>query len=97
MPYQDAFSLLEQDPLFSQTQVNTAQLGVPDEMFNGWQQTLDLLSEIVDTPAILIMRVTDKDISVFTSIRTIPISAMIQRVWAMVSTVKPLSKINPSW
>ncbi|MFV7785178.1 putative bifunctional diguanylate cyclase/phosphodiesterase [Shewanella marisflavi] len=67
MPYQDAFSLLEQDPLFSQTQVNTAQLGVPDEMFNGWQQTLDLLSEIVDTPAILIMRVTDKDISVFTS------------------------------
>ncbi|WP_281213780.1 bifunctional diguanylate cyclase/phosphodiesterase [Shewanella insulae] len=66
-PYQDALSLLEQDPLFSQTQVNTAQLAVPDEMFNGWQQTLDLLSEIVDTPAILIMRVTEKDISVFTT------------------------------
>lgn len=66
-PYQDALSLLEQDPLFSQTQVNTAQLAVPDEMFNGWQQTLDLLSEIVDTPAILIMRVTERDISVFTT------------------------------
>ncbi|KIO36812.1 bifunctional diguanylate cyclase/phosphodiesterase [Shewanella sp. cp20] len=66
-PYQDALSLLEQDPLFSQTQVNTAQLAVPEEMFNGWQQTLDLLSEIVDTPAILIMRVTEKDISVFTT------------------------------
>ncbi|WP_394229256.1 bifunctional diguanylate cyclase/phosphodiesterase [Shewanella colwelliana] len=67
MPYRNTLQQLQHEHLFSHIHIDTAQIDVPKEMFNGWQQTLDLLSEIVDTPAVLIMRVTDKQISVFTS------------------------------
>ncbi|MEZ8194545.1 sensor domain-containing phosphodiesterase [Vibrio cortegadensis] len=70
MPYKSELKKLQYEHLFGHLNINTSQIDVPDEMFNGWQQTLDLLAEIVDSPAVLIMRVTATDISVFTASRT---------------------------
>ena len=70
MPYKTELKKLQYDHLFGHVDINTSQIDVPDDMFNGWQKTLDLLAEIVDSPAVLIMRVTATDISVFTTSNT---------------------------
>lgn len=67
MPYKDELKKLQYEHLFDHLTINTAQIIVSDDIFNGWQQTLDLLAEIIDSPAVLIMRVSEKNISVFTS------------------------------
>ncbi|MFA0568768.1 sensor domain-containing phosphodiesterase [Vibrio gallaecicus] len=70
MPYKAELKKLQYDHLFGHVDINTSQIDVPDDMFNGWQKTLDLLAEIVDSPAVLIMKVTATDISVFTTSNT---------------------------
>ncbi|MEH6580184.1 MAG: bifunctional diguanylate cyclase/phosphodiesterase [Amphritea sp.] len=40
---------------------------VPAEVLQGWQQTVDLIAEVVDIPACLIMRVHSDEIEVFIS------------------------------
>lgn len=67
MPYKTELKKLQYKDLFEHLDINTYQIDVPDDMFNGWQQTLDLLSEIAKSPAVLIMRLTPSDISVFTT------------------------------
>lgn len=70
MPYKSKLKKLQYEHLFGHLTIDTSEIDVPDEMFDGWQQTLDLLAEIVDSPAVLIMRVTATDISVFTTSHT---------------------------
>lgn len=67
MPYKTELKKLQYKDLFEHLDINTYQIDVPDDMFNGWQQTLDLLSKIAKSPAVLIMRLTPSDISVFTT------------------------------
>lgn len=50
--------------LLAQVTVNTAEISVTDSIMANWQQTLDLLSQLVATPAVLIMRVASADIRV---------------------------------
>lgn len=60
---------LQDEHLLDDISVNTTEICVPDDIFNSWQQTLDLISEIVDTPAVLIMRIhkNDNKMEVFAS------------------------------
>jgi len=60
---------LQDEHLLNDISVNTAEICVPEDIFNSWQQTLDLISEIVDTPAVLIMRIhkNDNKMEVFAS------------------------------
>lgn len=51
-------------------EIETSKIIVPNEMFDNWQQTLDLLSELANTPVSLIMRVHKASIEVFASSRT---------------------------
>lgn len=43
---------------------------VPDDVLESWQITADLLAEIADIPAALIMRAHDHEIEVFVSSRS---------------------------
>ncbi|AVT47072.1 bifunctional diguanylate cyclase/phosphodiesterase [Shewanella baltica] len=70
MPYNFAINQSQKDRLFADIAIDTDKIVVPQIMVDNWQQTLDLLSELVDTPAALIMRVHQTDIEVFTSSRT---------------------------
>lgn len=70
MPYNFAINQSQKDRLFADIAIDTDKIVVPQVMVDNWQQTLDLLSELVDTPAALIMRVHQTDIEVFTSSRT---------------------------
>jgi len=67
MPYNFALQQSQKDRLFADIAIDTSKIIVPSEMLESWQQTLDLLSEIVDTPAVLIMRVHPTEIEVFAS------------------------------
>lgn len=49
------------------SKLNTDNMVIPDEMSSGWQVIVNLLAEIVDVPAALIMRVHKKHIEVFTA------------------------------
>ncbi|WP_299787317.1 EAL domain-containing protein [uncultured Shewanella sp.] len=64
---------LHDEHLLNEISVTAAEIAVPEDMFNSWQQTLDLISEIVDTPAVLIMRIhkDDNKMEVFASSRSI--------------------------
>lgn len=67
MPYKFALQQSQKERLFADIAIDTGKITVPPEMLENWQQTLDLLSEIVDTPAALIMRVHPTEIEVFAS------------------------------
>lgn len=58
-----AFSATVTDML-TQVRINTATISVTDAVMQNWQQTLDLLAQLVATPAVLIMRVASEDIQV---------------------------------
>lgn len=47
--------------------INTANIQVPKVLFQGWQQTVNLLANIVEIPAALIMRVHPNNIEVLVS------------------------------
>ena len=70
MPYNFAINQSQKDRLFADIAIDTDKIVVPQVMVDDWQQTLDLLSELVDTPAALIMRVHQTDIAVFTACRS---------------------------
>lgn len=65
MPYKFALQQSQNDRLFADVTIDTSKIMVPPEMLENWQQTLDLLAEIVNTPAVLIMRVHPTEIEVF--------------------------------
>lgn len=67
MPYHIALQQSQKKRIFADIAIDTDGIIVPPAMLENWQQTLDLLSEIVDTPAALIMRVHQSDIEVFAS------------------------------
>mgnify|MGYP000238786899 CR=1 FL=1 len=46
-------------------QVNSDELKVSEEIFQGWQQTVNLIAELAHIPAALIMRVSHENIQVF--------------------------------
>lgn len=48
-------------------QVNSEELKVSEEIFQGWQQTVNLIAELADIPAALIMRISCDNIQVFAS------------------------------
>ena len=48
-------------------QIHSAQVDFPQTTMNTWQEIVDILSNIIDIPAGLIMRVTDPEIEVFVS------------------------------
>jgi len=43
------------------------EIEVPHQVVNSWQETIDLLAEITDVPAALIMRVNAREIEMFSS------------------------------
>lgn len=47
--------------------INTRNLSVPEQMYQHWQQTVDLIAEIVEIPASLIMRIHKNEIEVIAS------------------------------
>lgn len=67
MPYHLAIHQDQKARLLADITIDVDKIVVPAEIVENWQQTLDLLSELVDTPAALIMRVHQKDIEVFAS------------------------------
>lgn len=50
--------------------IDTQQIIVPPSMLDSWQEIVDLIAEITQCPASLIMRIHESDIEVFTSSRT---------------------------
>ncbi|NOH96992.1 EAL domain-containing protein [Vibrio sp. 99-70-13A1] len=50
--------------------VNTLDLEIPDNMRVGWQNIVDLLAQITDVPAALVMRVHPESIEVFSTSQT---------------------------
>ncbi|MDN3617076.1 MAG: sensor domain-containing phosphodiesterase [Vibrio gallaecicus] len=50
--------------------VNTLDLEIPDNMRVGWQNIVDLLAQITDVPAALVMRVHPESIEVFSTSKT---------------------------
>ena len=49
------------------SQIHHRQLQVSEDIFQGWQQTVDLIAELARIPAALIMRVSQHEIEVFVS------------------------------
>ncbi|MFH0226625.1 EAL domain-containing protein [Vibrio furnissii] len=47
------------------SKINTQSLTVPQEMLSGWQTIVNLLADILQVPAALIMRLHDEEIEVF--------------------------------
>ncbi|WP_028470122.1 bifunctional diguanylate cyclase/phosphodiesterase [Neptunomonas japonica] len=47
--------------------INIHTIGIPDDVLDGWQQSVDLIASICEIPTSLIMRVHAKDIEVFAS------------------------------
>ena len=47
--------------------IQTLDLDIPDDMKSGWQNIVDLLAELTQTPAALIMRVHANSIEVFST------------------------------
>ncbi|MGO2319280.1 MAG: sensor domain-containing phosphodiesterase [Vibrio toranzoniae] len=47
--------------------IQTLDLDIPDDMKSGWQNIVDLLAELTETPAALIMRVHANSIEVFST------------------------------
>ncbi|RDE19687.1 EAL domain-containing protein [Motiliproteus coralliicola] len=45
--------------------IDTRQLAVPEQMLQHWQKTVDLIAEIAEIPASLVMRVHEQQIEVF--------------------------------
>ncbi|MUI52901.1 sensor domain-containing phosphodiesterase [Aliivibrio fischeri] len=45
----------------------TSAIDIPEQMQNDWQNMLDILSNVINVPAALIMRIYDNDIKVFSS------------------------------
>ncbi len=43
----------------------TSAIDIPEQMQNDWQNMLDILSNVINVPAALIMRIYDNDIKVF--------------------------------
>ncbi len=66
-------------------------IAVPEDMRTAWQDIVDLISEIFQVPAALIMRVHERDIEVYVQNRVpaTPTSPDIRNYWAWVSTAKP--------
>lgn len=50
--------------------IRTRQLSVPEQTLQHWQKMVDLIADIADIPASLIMRVHEHEIEVFTSSRS---------------------------
>ncbi|WP_158119634.1 sensor domain-containing phosphodiesterase [Vibrio metoecus] len=50
--------------------IDTQQIIVPPSMLDSWQEIVDLIAEITQCPASLIMRIHESEIEVFTSSRT---------------------------
>ncbi|WP_133178415.1 bifunctional diguanylate cyclase/phosphodiesterase [Shewanella decolorationis] len=67
MPYHFALQQDQKERLYADLGIDANKIMVPPNMLENWQQTLDLISEIVDTPAVLIMRVHPTEIEVFAS------------------------------
>jgi len=47
--------------------INTQVIEIPEPMFRGWQQTVELIAGVMNLPAALIMRVHHNDIRIFSS------------------------------
>ncbi|QFI38112.1 EAL domain-containing protein [Moritella marina ATCC 15381] len=47
--------------------INTQVIEIPESMFRGWQQTVELIAGIMNLPAALIMRVHHNDVRIFSS------------------------------
>ena len=47
--------------------IKTLDLDIPDDMEHGWQNIVDLLAQITQVPAALIMRVHSNYIEVFST------------------------------
>ncbi|GIC79403.1 GGDEF and EAL domain-containing protein [Moritella sp. F3] len=47
--------------------INTQVIEIPESMFRGWQQTVELIAGIMNLPAALIMRVHHSDVRIFSS------------------------------
>ena len=47
--------------------INTQVIEIPEPMFRGWQQTVELIADIMNLPAALIMRVHHSDVRIFSS------------------------------
>jgi len=50
--------------------INTQVIEIPEPMFRGWQQTVELIAGIMNLPAALIMRVHHSDVRIFSSNNT---------------------------
>ena len=50
--------------------INTQVIEIPEQMFRGWQQTVELIAGIMNLPAALIMRVHHNDVRIFASNET---------------------------
>ncbi|EEW10515.1 conserved hypothetical protein [Vibrio mimicus VM573] len=50
--------------------INTQLIDVPQNMLDSWQEIVDLIADITQCPASLIMRIHEHDIEVFTSSRS---------------------------
>ncbi|MFG0606899.1 EAL domain-containing protein [Vibrio mimicus] len=50
--------------------IDTRQIDIPPSMLESWQQIVDLIADISQCPASLIMRIHEHDIEVFTSSRS---------------------------
>ncbi|PKH07479.1 bifunctional diguanylate cyclase/phosphodiesterase [Moritella sp. Urea-trap-13] len=58
--------------------INTQVIEIPEPMFRGWQQTVELIAGIMNLPAALIMRVHHSDVRIFSSNDTAnPISSLL--------------------
>ncbi|WP_372870330.1 EAL domain-containing protein [Shewanella sp.] len=51
-------------------QIDTSTISVPSPMVDGWQEIVDLVADITECPAALIMRVHKNDIEVFSTSRS---------------------------
>jgi len=51
--------------------INTQVIEIPEPMFRGWQQTVELIAGIMNLPAALIMRVHHNDVRIFSSSETV--------------------------
>lgn len=47
--------------------INTASIEIPDDVFHGWQQSVDLIASLLCIPSSLIMRLHAADLEVFVS------------------------------
>jgi signal transduction histidine kinase/CheY-like chemotaxis protein len=57
-------------PVIEAIELDTQAIQIPEEIQQSWQVSLDLIAEIFNTPAALIMRTWDDEIEVFSSSNT---------------------------